>query len=758
MTHVYALQKELGVLAYFSVLEAGDAFRLNVSPYGTQISDQNDSEKEADAQAEEEDHICITCSYGRRADYNADDGSLSGALRAHVRTAWHAHNAKRRAKGMKSISEDEFKAMKGTAEETAMYDEDKNEEEEESDESDNAVMSDHGSDNEGVEDGSRLRKKSVDVEEASTSGPLNSRVFFRAQIARLPRDVQKKVLGAIKKTQEKTSASRDQANVTSVPKDEDILFSLHLNLLGYRRRDRQRNANDPAALLQSLSVQKVAVFMASSGNFAGGLFEGLKMIEHRTARRYTVRGKRGTAQSTRDAGGKKPKSVGAYMRRQGEVMLKNDIQGIMTDWADWLENEADMMFIYAPGNVRGHFFADPDGEGEKDDVRLLNRNDPRLRSLPVVVKKPTLELVEEAHARTLQCWVHDEATIAKHHSDAIAKAREAAERRERLLQRAHHTERNSSTDLGVGGSQSGLASPGRGTSHLKDKNSAEESPSNQAPFLDAVHNGDLEQVNALIAEAVATEHKEDEDLTPLENLFCQRDERTGQTALHKACSRHSRDEDEEFLEDSTPKTEQLIRVLLSHGADPTLKDYRGQVPYQGSRTRIARDALRKFAAEEPELWPWLDDPSNADGGAGLPSLLDAETLRRRDEREKERARYRERAQKRAEQRRAAEKAKEEAARAQAVQAERQRKQHQEALLASRLEKESRMAKFRAMSDREKRAYAAEQRIAASQRELTHCSFCDRPLPDDKSEIFSRQWYRYCSSECSQWHQKAMDNV
>lgn len=45
------------------------------------------------------------------------------------------------------------------------------------------------------------------------------------------------------------------------------------------------------------------------------------MIDHKTFHRYTVRARRGTAQSTKDANGGAPKSAGATLRRYNEAAL-----------------------------------------------------------------------------------------------------------------------------------------------------------------------------------------------------------------------------------------------------------------------------------------------------------------------------------------------------------------------------------------------------------------------------------------------------
>ena len=65
-----------------------------------------------------------------------------------------------------------------------------------------------------------------------------------------------------------------------------------------------------APLLQNLPTSSYwIILMTAGGHFAAAVFKGKEILTHKTFHRYTVRAKRGTAQSARDAlqGGKQPK-------------------------------------------------------------------------------------------------------------------------------------------------------------------------------------------------------------------------------------------------------------------------------------------------------------------------------------------------------------------------------------------------------------------------------------------------------------------
>jgi len=76
-------------------------------------------------------------------------------------------------------------------------------------------------------------------------------------------------------------------------------------------------------VLQVLQARPVwCVLILRSGKFAGAVFEGETVLEHKVFRRYTRRAKAGRAQSAHDKKGGKAQSAGAMMRRAGEEALK----------------------------------------------------------------------------------------------------------------------------------------------------------------------------------------------------------------------------------------------------------------------------------------------------------------------------------------------------------------------------------------------------------------------------------------------------
>lgn len=177
--------------------------------------------------------------------------------------------------------------------------------------------------------------------------------------------------------------------------------------------------------------------MSSGGRFAGGVFEKNQCLRHKTFQRweifwlsfkrfrYTVRKKQGGMQSTKDKTGNKPKSVGATIRRQQETQFKEvrtgsskvlqmnsffkDVTEVLVKWKDFT-NRAHFIFIYGPGQSWSHFFLA--GELQRGTIvnvgyLLIVWDDPRIRSVPIPVRRPTLLEVKHVHSWLSKAEVSD---------------------------------------------------------------------------------------------------------------------------------------------------------------------------------------------------------------------------------------------------------------------------------------------------------------------------------------------------------------
>lgn len=182
----------------------------------------------------------------------------------------------------------------------------------------------------------------------------------------------------------------------------------------------------------------------------------------------------------------------------------------------------------------------------------------------------------------------------------------------------------------------------------------------------------------------------------------------GSSFLHIAARRESRN---------------VLMELLHLGCNPCLKDAAGLAPYEVANSRSIKRIFSKYRSQNPDLWDWKV--------ARIPELkvVSEEKLQKEAERrklQKERRRQREKAKKEEE----------------------------------RIEKEQQAERnaFLALSDREKRALAAERRLAAAFRKTrevvredgNRCFQCGRILP---AVPFEYNDNRFCQVLCVKEHRQ-----
>ena len=131
----------------------------------------------------------------------------------------------------------------------------------------------------------------------------------------------------------------------------------------------------------------IVVLLLKSGRFAGGVFMEEKCVIHRCCTRYTVRRGQGKSQSSNDGGKSKAKSMGAQLRRAGEVALQEDVMETLHNWSDHLSNAA-IVFLSIPNTMKKPLFDDCKKTG-----LCLSRDDVRIRRVPLDTKRPSFESV-----------------------------------------------------------------------------------------------------------------------------------------------------------------------------------------------------------------------------------------------------------------------------------------------------------------------------------------------------------------------------
>ncbi|KAM4094473.1 hypothetical protein ACB094_06G198300 [Castanea mollissima] len=135
------------------------------------------------------------------------------------------------------------------------------------------------------------------------------------------------------------------------------------------------------------------VLLASGGHFAGCVFDGNKVVAHKTFHRYVVRAKSGKKQSSKDASGKSVHSAGASLRRHNELALKKDIQELLAAWKPYFDAFS-CVFIYAPSNNRQLLF-----NGVNP---YFSHQHCIVRNVPLTVRRPTLKEAKRLYNQLTQ--------------------------------------------------------------------------------------------------------------------------------------------------------------------------------------------------------------------------------------------------------------------------------------------------------------------------------------------------------------------
>lgn len=525
------------------------------------------------------------------------------------------------------------------------------------------------------------------------------------------------------------------------------------------------------------------ILMTGGGHFAGAVFKGKEILQHKTFHRYTVRAKRGTAQGLRDSQNRShtPKSAGAVLRRYNEAALHKDIHDLLESWADYLK-EASAIFLRAPSYNKTIFFG---GRGAP-----LDKKDQRMRILPFATRRATFsevkrvfDLLSTLHvyqketeissilSPSRRLWkkktpkplshpvpntnVHAEGEDAKEESSGEEdsgtletvevtlgtldlreheiypnkkKRRKRKEKREDSSNREINEEKADDENVDEGELEvesdpkemqkkpRGRRKP-KGKKRLPEEDEVDESweYSLRDALYTACKTGDIQSLRSLLdlpEDEEKEEHRrekntEEDPASQIAGLLNKPIDSAGFTLLHVA---------------SAAGQKSVIRLLMDAGSDPANKDKKGQTPYGVAPEKDTRNIFRKYMAEHPHNYDYIK--------AQVPGPLTEEIESKKSEKKK--------AQK------AARKLKE--------------KEQKEEKVKKQQEEEEKK-RFTALSDREKRALAAERRLAehlattgGALNNIRRCFQCGESLLGKIP--FEYLDYSFCTPRCVQAHRKA----
>ncbi|XP_034742434.1 ankyrin repeat and zinc finger domain-containing protein 1 isoform X2 [Etheostoma cragini] len=640
----------------------------------------------------------------------------------HYKLDWHRFNLRLKISGMPPVTAEEFERKTGAGDMSSISGSESDSEEDDSDSESGGTSSNvTGTDNESS------------VETSLFTGRASSKVFFHNSVGQ------------------------------------------YLSVFRCILRGQSDDDQDVVSSLKAISQKTVwVILMTGGGHFAGAVFQGKEVLQHKTFHRYTVRAKRGTAQGLRDSQNRShtPKSAGASLRRHNEAALVKEIQDLLSSWAEHLK-EASAIFVRAPSYNKSIFFG--------GRAAPFDKKDPRVHTIPFATRRATFREAQRVHEVLSTIHVYGKDTDM---SAVFSPSKKAWKKSVKLRAQIHtsqekeENEKNDSSDEVEGGEiQLEMVEATIGTLDLRESeiypsrhrrrrrrkkeepkllNEEADNQEEEVPVVTPAEDAPRE------AQSKNKRKRKAQSKKPLEETVDESSEYGLRDEVFTACKVGDTDtlcrvlqlpgetsESREQL-DSNPSDvpsaltllnkpidssgftllhvasaaaqKAVVRLLLDAGADPACRDNKGQTPYIVAPDKDTRNVFRKYMAENPDKYDYSK--------AQVPGPLTAEIESKKTEKKK--------AQK--------------ALRKQREKEQKEEKKKQE------LEAEEKK-RFASLTDREKRALAAERRLAeqvaatgVGLSNVKRCWLCGESLLGKIP--FQYLEYSFCTPRCVQAHRKA----
>lgn len=500
------------------------------------------------------------------------------------------------------------------------------------------------------------------------------------------------------------------------------------------------NKNLPDPLISPLALQALPqhpfqwiILLCQGGFFAGAVFRGDQVLKHKRIAKYTVRRKQGGSQMSKDQSKGGIHSAGASIRRQNEVKLREEIAELLKAWRVEIA-QSTRIFLHAPSFNSSSFYY----EGSP-----ISRRDPRVRSIPIVTQRPSFVELQRIHLimSTVEISTFDGIENLKKSMELDVPTPKDGHSQSALDEARSMRSSSSSIYSLTEGEHANWAS--------EDVSSTGKiTHSQEMPRVDllakAIDANDIDEVKRLLLDeeyVFPIPDKAEDFVYPLMRAFqlsneamvrclidCGEllDERSPKyalkTLLHVAC---------ETAQDKWVET-----LLSEFDANPTILDLYNHTPYDLAKEKSTRLVLRRFAGANPGLWDYT--------AAKIPPLTDSdeEAAKARDAEKRKRKKSAQKEKKKVQKEEAEVLRQEEAAR---LQANAEEQLAREAAL-------ERTKKILAMSEREKRALAAERRLNPN---AITCDNCGKAITTAPFEKFS---FKYCSTNCVVEHKRILDTL
>lgn len=514
---------------------------------------------------------------------------------------------------------------------------------------------------------------------------------------------------------------------------DNKVFSLYKCLMF----DKKEEVSDDSVLDRlkqcSISNQQWTILMLGGGHFAGAVFKGTEPILHKTFHCYTVRAGQGGSQSSKDSksGGPQPKSAGASLRRYNEQALVQHVKSIVETWKTEIDRSSLIIYRASGPYNRSVLFG--------GTTPLLDRSSSKLRTIPFSTRRATFAEVKRVHQLLSSSTIYDclEAATAKFSKQLSpdteskrnkvrtacinrAKSREIAERplpTEHLndsdleLEVDENDDINENVVLSTSELEISLNDLREFDDSLtpeqrkkipkkkkpkksKTKKLKEQEDAKKKELIEIITNGDIKKLTILLDDHLKLTEEESEKTS--DEFINKIVDDESNTLLHVAA-----------LKEQT----NVITFLLENNANPCLKNKNQQTVYTCTQSKEVREFLRQFARDNPDKFNYnkAQIPINA---LTNEEVADKKKAVRKIKREKEK----------------------------------EKKKENEIKKKDEDEKQ----RFLKLSDREKRALAAERRIINQFGKVTtRCFLCAADIAGKVP--FEYMQNLFCSMECLKAH-------
>nr|XP_033328038.1 ankyrin repeat and zinc finger domain-containing protein 1-like [Megalopta genalis] len=293
--------------------------------------------------------------------------------RSHYKLDWHRYNLKQRLNGLKPINEEKFGLLADEGDVSSLSGSDIETENE-----DDIYISEAGSSVNGncesknnVGKTKKVEKKGKGVESISDSSDTEC----------CDDTIKEKKIEALLAT-----ASRHSK--VFFENDDGNIFSIYRCLLHHKKEIPEVDNEMIAQALDSGRKTIWTVIMIGGGHFAAAVFHDGEPVVHKTFHSYTVRAKQGFAQSSRTTTNHQ-KSAGASLRRYNEAALLQHVQDILESWSSHITSSSLILYRAVGPYNRTVLF------GGKNPP--LDKNDSRLRPLPFPTRRATFSEVKRVY-------------------------------------------------------------------------------------------------------------------------------------------------------------------------------------------------------------------------------------------------------------------------------------------------------------------------------------------------------------------------